>query len=265
MADTITRKAVQFVESNKAKPFFLYFAAHDIHVPRVPHPRFAGKSGMGPRGDAILEFDWSVGQLLDTLDRLGLADKTLVILTSDNGPVVDDGYKDDAVEKLGDHKPAGPFRGSKYSLFEGGTRVPFLVRWPGRVKPGVSDALVCQIDMLASLAALVGQTLPDDAAPDSMNVLAAFLGDAQTGRERLVHHANGLALREGAWKFIPGRPGVRQLKETKVETGNNSGAQLYDLAADPGETHDVASEHPDLVTKFTKVLENQRSLPKTRP
>ena len=143
MADTFTRKAVEFIERHKARPFFLYFATHDIHVPRVPHPRFAGKSGMGPRGDAIVEFDWSVGEVLDALDENGLAENTLVILTSDNGPVVDDGYRDDAVEKLGGHKPAGPFRGGKYSIFEGGTRVPFIVRWPGRVKPGTSKAL-CQ-------------------------------------------------------------------------------------------------------------------------
>src|SRR5262249_15913252 len=141
--------------------FFLYFATHDIHVPRVPHPRFAGKTEMGPRGDAIAEFDWSVGQLLDALERLGLMRNTLVVLSSDNGPVVDDGYQDDAVTRLGGHEPAGPLRGGKYSLFEGGTRVPFLASWPARIKPGSSDALVCQVDLLASLAALVGRSLPD--------------------------------------------------------------------------------------------------------
>ena len=132
MAETFTREAVAFINRNKSRRFFLYFATHDIHVPRVPHPRFAGKSGMGPRGDAIVEFDWSVGEVLRALDENGLAESTLVVLTSDNGPVVDDGYRDDAVEKLGSHKPAGPFRGGKYSKFEGGTRVPFMVRWPGK-------------------------------------------------------------------------------------------------------------------------------------
>ena len=159
IADTITAKATAFIEQNRDRPFFLYFATHDIHVPRVPHPRFAGKSGLGPRGDVILEFDWCAGEILKTLDRLKLARNTLVIFTSDNGPVVDDGYKDQAVEKLDGHKPAGPLRGGKYSTFDAGTRVPFIVRWPGRVKPGVSDALVCQIDFLSSFAALTGQTL----------------------------------------------------------------------------------------------------------
>ena len=132
MADTFTRKAVSFIEQRKDKPFFLYFATHDIHVPRVPHPRFAGKTSMGPRGDAMVEFDWCVGEILKTLDRHKLTKNTLVILTSDNGPVIDDGYKDGALEKLGGHKPAGPLRGGKYSRFEAGTRVPFIVRWPAR-------------------------------------------------------------------------------------------------------------------------------------
>src|SRR5687767_12336453 len=142
MADAFTRKAVAFVEKHREKPFFLFFATHDPHVPRVPHPRFVGKTSMGPRGDAIVQTDWCVGEILTALDRLKLANDTLVIFTSDNGPVVDDGYKDEAVAKLGSHKPAGPFRGGKYSHFEGGTRVPFIVRWPARVKPGSSAALV---------------------------------------------------------------------------------------------------------------------------
>ncbi len=180
MADTFTRKAVSFIERHQREPFFLFFATHDPHVPRVPHERFVGKSGMGPRGDAILQSDWSIGQVLDTLDRLKLADNTLVIFTSDNGPVVDDGYVDQAVEKLGAHTPAGPLRGGKYSRFEAGTRVPFVVRWPARVRPGVSDALVSQVDLLASLAALVGQAVPAGEAPDSLNQLR---GPARAGPE----------------------------------------------------------------------------------
>jgi len=130
IADTITAKATDFISAHKDRPFFLYFATHDIHVPRVPHPRFAGTSGLGPRGDVILQLDWCVGEILKTLDRLKLADDTLLIFTSDNGPVVDDGYKDQAVERLGGHKPSGPLRGGKYSAFDAGTRVPFIVRWP---------------------------------------------------------------------------------------------------------------------------------------
>ena len=193
IADTITRKAVSFIERHRERPFFLYFATHDIHVPRVPHPRFAGRSGMGPRGDAILEFDWSVGEVLAALDRLGLAEHTLVIVTSDNGPVVDDGYVDQAVEKLGAHRPGGPLRGGKYSAFVAGTRVPFLLRWPARVKPGVSRALVGQVDLFASLASLVGQRLGPGDAPDSQDVLPALLGTS-SARARLAGRPGGRAV-----------------------------------------------------------------------
>jgi len=156
MADTLTGKAISFMEQHRKEPFFLYFATHDIHVPRVPNKRFVGKTPMGPRGDVIVELDWSVGQVVAALDRLGLARDTLFIFSSDNGPVLDDGYRDQAVELAGDHKPAGPWRGGKYSIYDGGTRVPFIVRWPGRVKPDVSSPLVGQIDMIASLADFTG-------------------------------------------------------------------------------------------------------------
>jgi arylsulfatase A-like enzyme len=186
----------------------------------VPHPRFAGKSGLGPRGDAILQLDWSVGEVLKTLDRLGLAENTLVIFSSDNGPVVDDGYKDEAVELLDGHKPAGPLRGGKYSAFDAGTRVPFLVRWPGRIKPGISEALACQIDLPASMAALTGQKLGSGDAPDSLDVLGALLGRTQTGRDHLVEHAGSLSLLQGDWKYIEPSKGARMNVNTNTELGN---------------------------------------------
>jgi arylsulfatase A-like enzyme len=255
MADNFTREAIKFIEKNKAKPFFLYFATHDVHVPRVPHPRFVGKSGMGPRGDAIAEFDWSVSEVLKTLDESGLAGDTLVILTSDNGPVVDDGYRDEAVERLGDHKPAGPYRGGKYSKFEGGTRVPFIVRWPGRVKPGISKAMVSQVDFVASFAALVGAKEP--ATPDSRNYIAAFLGEDQVGRESLIEHAGGFALRRGRWKFIPASNGPKKNVPTNSELGNDPLHQLYELDADPGEIRNVAGDHPKLVEQLRKELDDR--------
>ena len=230
MADDFTGRAVRFIEQQRARPFFLFFALHDPHVPRVPHPRFASKTTMGPRGDVIVETDWSVGQILDTLDRLKLADNTLVIFTSDNGPVVDDGYKDDAVAKLGSHTPSGPFRGGKYSHFEGGTRVPFLVRWPGRVKPGTSDALISQVDFLASFAALVKKPLAAGDGPDSLDTLAALLGTAKAGRAELIEQAGGQALRVGQWKYIEPSKRPKMNVETNTELGNDAVPQLYDLA-----------------------------------
>jgi len=264
MADDFTRKAVQFVERSQEKPFFLFFALHDIHVPRVTHSRFAGKTGMGPRGDVIAQLDWCTGEILDTLDRLKLADNTLVIFTSDNGPVVDDGYKDDAVEKLGGHKPAGPLRGGKYSNFEGGTRVPFVVRWPAKVKPGVSDALICQIDFLASFAALTGQKLDDAGAPDSFNVLPALLGEAKAGREHLIEHASALSLRHGSWKYIEPSRGQKVNRNTNTETGNDPGGQLYNLSDDSGETKNLASQHPERVKEMSAFLEKLREQGRSR-
>ena len=153
IADTIIAKTVGFIERNSDKPFFLYVGTNDVHVPRFPHPRFVGKSGMGYRGDAILQFDYTVGKILEALEKQGLRENTLIVLSSDNGPVVDDGYQDQAVELLGDHRPWGNLRGGKYSNFEAGTRVPFIVSWPDKEKKGkTSDALVSQIDLFASMA-----------------------------------------------------------------------------------------------------------------
>jgi arylsulfatase A-like enzyme len=258
MADVFTRKAAAFIEQHRAKPFFLFFALHDPHVPRVPHPRFAGATGMGPRGDAIAQLDWSLGEILSTLDRLGLARNTLVLFTSDNGPVVDDGYRDDAAEKLGDHAPAGPFRGGKYSNFEAGTRVPFVVRWPARVKPGVSGALVSQVDLIASFAALVGQPAPGATARDSENVLPALLGTSKTGRSVLVEQAGSLAVRQGQWKYIAPGKGARINQNTRTELGNDPEPQLYDLANDPGERTNLATTRPEKVRELAALLDGIR-------
>ena len=262
MADTLTREAVRFIEESAEKPFFLFFALHDIHVPRVPHPRFAGSSGMGPRGDAIVQADWCVGQILRALDAKGIANNSLVMLSSDNGPVVDDGYQDEAVAKLGDHRPAGPWRGGKYSRFEGGTRVPLLVRWPARVKPGTeSSALVSQVDFLASLSALAGRTEAVSTAPDSQNQLRAMLGEEPRGRQSLVIQGMGdgpaskLALREGNWKYLEPAKGPAKSTLTNTELANDSKPQLYDLAIDPGETNNLAAGEPGRVSTMAKALE----------
>jgi len=265
IADTITGKAKDFIEQHKEQPFFLYFSTHDIHVPRVPHPRFAGKSGLGPRGDAIVQLDFCTGEILKTLDRLNLAENTLVIFTSDNGPVVDDGYKDQAVEKLNGHKPSGPLRGGKYSAFDAGTRVPFIVRWPGRVEKGLSDALVCQIDLMASFAALTGRKLAPDDAPDSFDILAALLGKSPAGRDHLVEHARVLSLIRGQWKYIEPGKGPKINKNTNTELGLDQQPQLYNLKNDLGEKHNVASEHPEVVEELAALLKKIRDDGRTRP
>ena len=264
IADVITGKAVKFIENNKNKPFFLYFSTHDIHVPRVPNQRFVGKSGMGPRGDAILEFDWSVGEIVKTIDNLNLSGNTIIIFTSDNGPVVDDGYKDDAVEKLGDHKPAGPLRGGKYSLFDGGTRVAFIVRWAGKIKPDTTNALFSQIDLMASFASLTGQSLSNDDAPDSFNYLNTLLGKSKTGREWLVEHAGRLTIIKGDWKFIEPGPGVKIQVNTNTETGNDTQPQLYNLKTDLGEKNNLASQNPLVVKELTELLKKIREDGRTR-
>lgn len=257
MADTITARAVNFIERHQSEPFFLYFSTHDIHVPRVPHPRFVGTSGMGPRGDAMLQLDWSVGQLLQTLDSLQLTENTIVIFTSDNGPVVDDGYQDEAVEKLGDHRPAGPFRGGKYSTFEAGTRVPLLIRWPEKIEPEESDALVSQIDFLASLAALADQSVPSEAAPDSRNNLVTLLGEDKKDREFLVEHAASgtLSLIKGNWKYIEPSDAAAYNENTDIELGNAPEPQLYDLSADRSEQQNVASQRPEVLAEMQALLE----------
>jgi arylsulfatase A-like enzyme len=255
MADDFTGEAIRFIEQTKDKPFFLFFALHDPHVPRVPHPRFVGKSQLGPRGDAIVQADWCVGQITATLERLGLLHNTLVIISSDNGPVLDDGYKDQAKELNGDHAPAGQYRGGKYSRYEGGTRVPFITCWPNRIKPGESAALVSQIDLYASLATLVGGTLAPSDAPDSLDVLPALLGTSRHGRDHHIEQGNGLAIRMGNWKYLPPVKGEKINKNTGTELGSSETGVLYDLEQDIGEKNNLANQHPEKVAELQEKLE----------
>jgi arylsulfatase A-like enzyme len=219
---------------------------------------------MWPRGDALLEADWSVGQILDSLERLKLTNNTLVIFTSDNGPVVDDGYKDDAVARLGAHKPAGRLRGGKGSNFEGGTRVPFITRWPGQIKRGVSDALVSQVDLLHSFASFTGRQLAAGDAPDSFNVIAALLGQSKTGRDHLIQQASALSLRAGNWKYIEPSRGAKVNANTNTEMGNDPGGQLYDLSRDPGEQINLATQQPDKTKELAARIEQIKQAGRSR-
>ena len=261
MADVFLDKAVSFVEKNKNGPFFLYYAFHQPHVPRLPHPRFVGSTGLGPRGDAIAEMDWCVGEMLDALERCGLKEDTIVVFSSDNGPVLNDGYYDEAVELCGDHRPAGPLRGGKYSMYDGGTRVPFIVSWPGTVETGESDALVSQVDFLASFAALAGVSLDSDSGPDSVDVLDALLGQSDEGRAEIV--LEGIqaktVLRQGDWVFIPPHQGPPVNTNVNIETGNSSVPQLYYLADDVGQIENVASVYPDVAERMADRLREIKS------
>ncbi len=198
---------------------------------------------MGPRGDAIAEADWCVGEVLNQLEKLGLLENTLVIFSSDNGPVLNDGYKDQAVELLGDHTPAGPLRGGKYSLFDAGTHVPFFVYWKGKIQPVTSNALVCQMDLLASISELVGRPLQGEF--DSENILPALLGKSTKGRTELILEANGkLALRMGDWAMIPPYGGPER-NLTGNELGNIPDFGLYNLNDDVGQLENLSSRCPE--------------------
>lgn len=260
IADSILVHAQGFIQANKDKPFFMYFATNDVHVPRFPHERFRGKNPMGLRGDAIVQFDWTVGQLLKTLDDLGIADNTIIILSSDNGPVVDDGYADEAVAKLGNHRPTGPLRGNKYSAFEGGTRIPAIVRWPKEIhKAAVSDALVSQIDWFASFASLLQVRLPKGAAIDSRNHLDTWLGKDNADRPWVIEQAlnHALSVRTKEWKYIEPSRGEAIMERESVETGYLMEPQLYHVASDY-EQKNVAKENPEIVYELQSILKDVR-------
>lgn len=254
MAELFLEKAKAFARENKDKPFFLYYGLHQPHVPRVPNERFVGKSGMGPRGDVILEADWCVNEFLNELDKLGLTENTLVILTSDNGPVLDDGYQDQAEELVGNHQMAGPLRGGKTSLYNGGTCIPFLLRWPSAVRPEVSDVFVCQMDLLASLAALTQQTYPD--RTDSQNTLAAFLGQSKQGRSELVIEGmNNYAFRQGDWVMIPPYPTRGRSYESDDFAGLGLCYQLYNIKDDIGQQNNLAEKEPQRLRQMMIAFE----------
>ncbi len=268
MADTYTKKAIGFIEQNKGGPFFLYLATHNIHVPRVPNTRFKNASQCGIRGDSIQELDDCVGKMLATLERLKLVDNTLVIFSSDNGGVWDDGYEDMG---SAEHKMNGALHGTKGTVWEGGHRVPFIARWPGKIKPGSeSDALIALLDLPATFAGLTGEKVPADACRDSFNVLPALLGE-KTGpplRPHFVAHNGGtqgpFAVRAGQWKLITaGRGGYGQA--AKSDAKNPSVPQLFNLADDLAETKNLATERPEKAKELADLLSKLREQGRSRP
>jgi len=256
MADTFLLKARQFILDNKDDPFFLYYALQQPHVPRTPNPRFVGSTELGPRGDVIVEADWCIGELVHTLEKAGVLENTLIILTSDNGPVLNDGYYDESDTRVDGHTPAGPLRGGKYSLFEAGTRVPFITYWKGHIKPAVSDAVVCQVDLLSSLASLVGSEVR---SKDGEELMKTFMGDQTRGRSELIIEATGrTAFRKGDWVFIPPYSGRAIAPEVNIELGNDKEPQLYRLDEDIGEQQNLARSDPEKLEEMTERYEQLR-------
>ncbi|MEM6692075.1 MAG: arylsulfatase [Planctomycetota bacterium] len=262
LSDKWGEQAEKFIRKVDDRPFFLFFASHDIHVPRMPHERFQGSTKLGPRGDAIAELDDSVGRLFKTLTELAMLENTIIVFCSDNGPVMDDGYADDALEKVGDHRAAGPYTGGKYSVYEGGTRTPFIIHWPKRVDPGTSDEVVCTIDLARSLGKLIDANVPSAQFIDSKDVSGALIGEwGSSGRKELVQQDNGkdgtYGFRSGQWKLHRyDRGKARNLVvETKLANTKVPKYQLFDLDLDPDESQNVIDQFPDVAEAMKKRLQ----------
>lgn len=256
MGDVFLEKTEEWLDGHLAQnadqPFFLFLPSQMIHVPRTPHPRFRGATTLGYRGDAMVEYDHSVGAVRKMLEERGLTQRTMIIFSSDNGPVYDDGYADGTIVKTSQkevdqgHDGSGPYRGGKYQIYEGGTRVPFIVTWPGRIQPGSSTALVSHTDFIRSFAQLLDVELPDGAAPDGLNSMDALLGKGAGNRYLLQETGHHLALRDGDWKLI--RFG------TKKQAGKVR-YELYNLENDIGEQTNVLSQHPERADAMRAVLD----------
>lgn len=244
---TLAKQAVEFIERNKDRPFFLYYTPCAIHLPYTPSKQFQGSSGAGPRGDFIQELDWAVGQVLETLDRLHLDDRTLVVFASDNG---------------GDeHNSTGGFRASKTSVYEGGHRVPFVARWPGKIKAAATSAeTICLSDLMATSAAIVGKSLPDDAGEDSFNILPLLVGEKPAApiRPGMINKAcrgASISIRQGPWKLVmpagfwPNAQGIAALEGGKLGKG-----ELYSLADDPRETKDLYAQQPETAQRLSRLM-----------
>ncbi|WP_300602364.1 sulfatase-like hydrolase/transferase [Niabella sp.] len=254
-------KAIDFMDQSlkSKKPFFLYYAIHNIHVPRMPGTEFKGKSKLGYRGDAILEMDHSVGVIMSALKERGLLKNTIVVFSSDNGPVLNDGYQDQSAETaaaLG-HKPGGIYRGGKYSAFEAGTRVPFIVQWPAKIAAGKrSDALVSQVDLMASFAALLKVKLRAGEFTDSRDYIATLTGQRLTDRDFIIEQPanSALSIVKDGWKYLSPSKGPALMGDVNIETGYSTADQLYDLKKDPGEQTNLADKYPQRVRELKALL-----------
>lgn len=267
LAETFLGRALRFINESQdsGQPFFLYYALHQPHVPRVPSARFRGATALGPRGDVIAELDWCVGELMKELERLKILDDTIIIFSSDNGPVLDDGYVDKAYELNGTHRAAGPLRGGKYSKFDGGTRIPFIVSCPGLVRKGVSHALVSQLDLFASFAHMLGTPLGQESAVDSQDMYEALIGADPVGREELMVEdvSCGKMLRRGNWTYLSPSEGAPFKKEVRIETGLSKDPQLYNMDYDIGQQENVAWDYEEVVedmeARLQEIIKSDRT------
>ena len=256
MADDFVTQAVEWIKANRDEPFFLFFSSQDIHVPRMPNERFQGATGMGYRGDAIVELDFKVGAVIDIIEELGLAEKTMIIFCSDNGPVLDDGYQDGAIELLGDHTPSGPYRGGKYSPYEGGTRTPFIVYWPGTVPAATSDAMVSTVDLAVSLNRLAGNEVPAGTFPDSYDALDALLGRKNSAGRTFIWEegVRSFGLRKGDWKLVDHQTEEEVRRLTYFKPAGHR-YELYNLSDDPAEEHDLFTSNQDAAGEMLDLYE----------
>jgi arylsulfatase A-like enzyme len=253
LSTTFLAKTLEYIERKRTQPFFLLYNMIEPHVPRMPATMFKGKSGLGFRGDAILQMDWTVGELMKYLKTLGIDKNTIIIFTSDNGPVLDDGYVDGAVIMQNGHNPMGGLRGGKYSAFEAGTRVPFLISWPQKIIPQVSDALVSQMDFMASFASLL--KVPIDTRQDGVNTISAFLGKDKKGRSFYVQQGGALSMIKDGWKYIEPSEGRAKNTLVNIELGNLKEPQLYNLNRNRGEKKNLANQYPEKVKELQEMLE----------
>ena len=266
LAKTVVAKSVAFLEQHQDAPFFLEVGLFEPHVPRVAEAPFVGTSQCGVRGDVIRQIDWETGEIMKALDRLNLATNTLVILSSDNGAILFDGYYDHSFEDLNGHQPTGGLRGWKYLVFEGGCRVPLIARWPAQIKPRVSNQMFSLVDFVATFGGIVGQKVPKNVAPDSLDLSAVLLGTTTNQlRDNTVLHgvSDTLALRLGDWKFIPANPKGKlsgmgkgaNPSDPRFAANHITEPMLFNLAKDPDEKTNVIAQYPKKAGELQKQLE----------
>jgi arylsulfatase A-like enzyme len=273
----LTEKAVKYIDDhNKTspdKPFFMYFPLPAPHCPIAPADFVKGRSKAGGYGDFVVQVDWTVGQVVKALERNGLTNNTLIIITSDNGSPGRTKIKRDpySIIEIYGHHPNGDLRGIKADIWDGGHREPFIARWTEKIPAGTtSDELICLTDLMATCAAIVGAKLPENAGEDSFNILPTLLGQKldKPIREDIVHHSlSGMfSIRQGKWKLILGRGSGGFTKPQKIEPkpGDPKG-QLYNLENDLAESNNLWSKHPEIVERLTKLLEKYKEQGHTRP